>query len=221
MRRAIDEGRLADARLIDFAASVAIGGVAAFIMVAVRRNLSLPVAVRPYLGAPPLAFPLFTLAAMALGSFLGRRVLVLYQLTKFALVGGSSFLIDLGVLNVLINLTGRPQGPHATSFKAMSFLVAMSWNFPWNKLWTFGAASRGGTGRQFVEFFIVSSMGLFINVSCFALINNSIGPLGGIPPRTWANIAAGAAAVISPLWNFLGYKFVVFRRVPGEPITPA
>lgn len=196
----------------DAIASLVIGGMAALLMLAISRNLSLPAAATPYLTPFLIVFPLVTLGIIAVGSSLGRRARILYQFTKYVLVGGLNFLIDLGVLNFLIALTNRSRGGYANAFKAASCLVAMTWSFFWNKFWTFGSVSTARAGHQFLKFFAVSAAGLLINVACFSIINNSIGPPGGIPPRTWANVAAMGSGVISILWNFLGYRFVVFRR---------
>ncbi len=48
-------------------------------------------------------------------------------------------------------------------------------------------------------------------VAAFAIFN-ALGPAGGIPLKTWASIAAGGAAIVGLVWNFIGYKFLVFRR---------
>lgn len=196
---------------VDALASLFIGGMAAVLMLAVSRNLLLPSAVTLHLTSFLVAFPLLTLAAIAVGSLLGRRVRVLYQFTKYALVGGLNFLVDLGVLNLLIAVTDTAHGAYANMLKAISFLVAMTWSFFWNKFWTFGSPSASRAGRQFIGFVMVSAVGLLINVAAFAVINNNVALGGGIPPRTWANVAAAGAAVTSIFWNFLGYKFVVFE----------
>jgi putative flippase GtrA len=196
----------------DAVVSLVIGGMAALLMLAVSQGLALPAAARPYLAPVLLAFPLVTLAAIALGSFVGRRVGVVYQFTKYALVGGLNFLLDLGVLNVLITVTSISQGAYANGLKAISFLVAVTWSYFWNRFWTFSSASASRPGRQFVKFFVVSAAGILINVSAFAVINGPFWAHRGIPARTWANVAAAGASLTSVLWNFLGYKFVVFRR---------
>ena len=131
----------------DAIASLVIGGMAALLMLAISRNLSLPAAATPYLTPFLIVFPLVTLGTIAVGSFLGRRARILYQFTKYVLVGGLNFLIDLGVLNLLIALTNISQGAYANAFKAASCLVAMTWSFFWNKFWTFGALSTARAGR--------------------------------------------------------------------------
>lgn len=202
-------------KISDLAASIVIGEVAALLMVAISRNVTLPQGITPYIAWLPVAFPILTLIAMVVGSLLGRWVAVLYQLTKFTLVGGSNFLIDLGTLNVLIAFSGVATGFYANVFKALSFLVAVIWSFFWNKFWTFSARSVEHAGRQFTEFFAVTVVSFLINLGVFALLNDFVGARGGINPPTWASLSAAGAAVIGLIWNFIGYKFVVFRKEQG------
>ena len=51
-----------------------------------------------------------------------------------------------------------------------------------------------------------------INVAVASFIVNVIEPPGHISPRLWANIGAFSATLISVLWNFWGYKFIVFKK---------
>ena len=197
---------------IDIIVSLVIGEAAALLMLVIGRNLGLPSGLARLLLWLPLVFPLFTLAVVAVGSVLGRYRLGFYQLAKFALVGGLNFLIDLGVLNLLIAATAVTAGFYANAFKAAAFLAAMTSSFLWNKFWTFRSLSSEHAVRQFAGFFVVSLVGLGINVAVFAVLNDAVGPRGGIDARTWANISAAGAAVVGLLWNFLGYKFLVFRR---------
>ncbi|RJQ37807.1 GtrA family protein [Candidatus Parcubacteria bacterium] len=197
----------------DVFGSIVIGIVAGFLMYLIGTNLpDLAPAVRDWLWVLPIGFPVATLVAMVVGSFIGRRIPVVYQLTKFLLVGGQNFLIDLGVLNLLIASTGIEQGTEIVVFKAVSFVVAVIASFFWNKFWTFRSLSVERAGFQFFEFFIVSAIGLGINTGSFALANNVVGAQYGLSPEAWANVSAGIAAIIGLMWNFIGYKFIVFRR---------
>ena len=197
---------------VDAVASLVIGELAALLMLAIGRNIALPIQVRSLLPWLPFTFPLLTLAVMAAGTFVARRIAFGYQFTKFVLVGGLNFLIDLGVLNLLIFSTGITSGFYAVSFKAVAFLVAVTSSFLWNKFWTFRSLSIEHVGAQFAEFFAVTAVGFLINVGSFALLNDFIGPQAGIDAKTWASVAATGAGVTGLVWNFLGYKFFVFRR---------
>lgn len=196
---------------VDIFSSLIIGEAAALLMIIISGNIALPPAATRYIRFLPYAFPVFTLAVMVVGSLLGRVMPFFYQLAKFGLVGGLNFLVDLGVLNFLIAVTGTATGFEANVFKALAFLTATISSFLWNKFWTFHALSVDDAGKQFIQFLIISVAGFFINVGTFAIVNSYIGPQGGIDVKTWASVSAGGAAIVGLAWNFIGYKFFVFN----------
>ncbi|MBI4132220.1 MAG: GtrA family protein [Candidatus Sungbacteria bacterium] len=196
----------------DVIISLVIGEVAALLMFAVGRNLDLPSGFARLLPWLPFTFPLFTLAVISGGAWLGQYRFGFYQLAKFGLVGGLNFLIDLGALNLLLAVAGVTVGFYAVASKAAAFLAALASSFLWNKFWTFRSLSTTDIGPQFAGFFAVTIGGLIINVGVFAFLSGTVGPRGGIDARTWANVSAAGAAVVGLAWNFLGYKMVVFRK---------
>lgn len=154
------------------------------------------------------------------------KSLVLYQVIKFSMVGMLNTLIDLGILNILIWLSGIASGPAYSIFKGISFTAAVVNSYFCNKFWTFrkerdcprrglslsscekeAAASEG----DFVKFLAVALAGLLINVGVASLVVNLIGPCFGLSEKIWANAGAVAASLIGLAWNFLGYKFWVFK----------
>jgi len=126
-----------------------------------------------------------------------RRPASWWQLLKFGLVGGSGYLINLGVFAFLsANL-----GVHHLVAAVGAFVVAVSSNFFWNRHWTF-AAGHGHAGFQAARFFAVSVAALLINLIVLeALVGGtSMGELGA---------QAIAVAVAMP-FNFLGNKLWTF-----------
>jgi len=136
---------------------------------------------------------------------------IIKQAMKFILVGILNTLIDLGVLNLLIWLSGIAAGPFYSVFKGISFVAAVINSYLLNKFWTFRKKETGGVKREFSQFFIVSVIGFGINVGVASLVVNVIGPQFGISVKLWANIGAVCATFVSMIWNFLGYKFIVFK----------
>lgn len=197
---------------VDVIIGLVIGEIAALLILAISRNITLPQTVYPLLPWLPIGFPTATFFAIAVGTAVGKRFPAGYQFVKFALVGGANFLLDLGTLNFLIAATGISSGFFASVFKAIAFLVAVISSFIGNRFWTFHALSVEHPMRQFFAFFTVSTVGLLINVAVFSFLNDGVGPSGGIEPKTWANISALGAAITVLLWNFFGYKFLVFRK---------
>lgn len=91
-----------------------------------------------------------------------RAVLVRYrELLKFAIVGGTTFVIDNGVW-YLLKLTVLE--PKPTTAKAIAILVAMIVNYTLNREWSF--RTRGGRERhhEAALFFLFSGIALVINV---------------------------------------------------------
>jgi dolichol-phosphate mannosyltransferase len=120
------------------------------------------------------------------------------QLVKFGVVGASGYVVNLAVYTLLLKAAGL----HYVAAATGSFLLAASWNYWWNRTWTF-RAQRGHFGIQGMRFFIVSATVYGANVGVLAaLVSSGLG-----------KIVAQALAIIlvTPL-NFLGNKLWSFRR---------
>jgi len=144
---------------------------------------------------------------------LGQGRNVLYQFAKFTAIGAANMAIDIGLLNLMILETGAHRGAYYAVFKALSFSVALLHSYTWNRFWTFEAGGGGQAGRQFILFAGVSGTALVINVISASIVVEFVGPsLKGFTPGVWANLGAVSALAITVFWNFLGYKFLVFKN---------
>lgn len=135
------------------------------------------------------------------------RSATLAQIIKFLTVGVSNTLVDLGILNVLIFVTGTASGLPFTIFKGISFLVAVTNSYFWNKRWTFRSDRK-----VFSQFFTIAFIGLGLNVGTASFVVNIIGPQFDLQERIWANVGALAGTLAVMTWNFTGYKFIVFKK---------
>lgn len=174
-------------------------------------NIGLPSFLQS-LGSVGVSVGLFVLAitGFLVLYFFGRWLTILRQIAKFVIVGGLNTLLDLAILNILIASSGIASGVSFNFFKGISFLAAVTNSYFWNKYWTFESKDR--KELQFIQFIVISAVGLFINVGVASFIVNTIGAPGATSPALWANIGALTATAASLIWNFLGYKFIVFRR---------
>lgn len=154
---------------------------------------------------------IFTPSGYLVAYWLSRRWPVMIQFVKFGIVGGLNALIDLGVLNLLIGLTGVSTGIGYSAFKSTSFLVAVTNSYFWNKFWTFRSTEESSAG-ELVKFLLVNLGGFAINVGAASFVVNVIGAPAGISASLWANIGAVSAVFFTLFWNFIGMKFIVFRR---------
>src|SRR5215468_7397889 len=81
------------------------------------------------------------------------------QLGKFCVVGAVGYLINLAVYDALLHA-----GLHYLLAATCSFLVAVSSNYTWNRLWTF-REHRGHVGIQGMRFLVVSLAALGANLA--------------------------------------------------------
>jgi dolichol-phosphate mannosyltransferase len=119
------------------------------------------------------------------------------ELAKFCTVGATGYVINLTVYAVLLRVAGLHYLPAAVC----SFLVAVTNNYTWNRLWTF-RGRRGHFAYQGLRFLVVSTAALALNlVFLRALVALGV-----------AKIPAQAIAVVlvTPV-NFLANKLWSFR----------
>ena len=170
----------------------------------------------PYLEATLLLFPALAVLGIRIAAIFGQQFSVLFQAAKFLLVGVLNTLVDLGILNLLIAASGITAGIGFSIFKGFSFLIAVGNSYLWNKYWTFGEKKSKqdfiAQGKEFTQFLIVSGIGFFLNVGTASAVVNFISPQFGLSARAWPTVGALAGTLVVMTWNFLGYKFVVFKR---------
>ena len=130
---------------------------------------------------------------------LGRRA-NWFQLTRFAIVGASGYVVNLGVYTLLV----KGVELHYLLAAVCSFLVAVTNNYTWNRLWTF-RGQRGHVAYQGLRFFVVSTVALGANLLVLATLVQ-LG-LGKVPAQ------AIAIVLVTPL-NFVGNKLWSFRPTP-------
>jgi dolichol-phosphate mannosyltransferase len=119
------------------------------------------------------------------------------QLFKFGVVGGSGYLINLGVFAFL---SGNLGVYHAVAAIG-AFCVAVTSNFLWNRYWTFGPG-EGLAHMQAVRFLVVSVGCLAINLILLEAI---------VAKTSISELAAQAIAVaVAMPFNFLGNKLWTF-----------
>ncbi len=120
------------------------------------------------------------------------------QLVKFCVVGATGYLVNLWVFSLLVLVAEIHYVPAAIC----SFLVAVTNNYTWNRIWTF-RAQRGHVGYQGMRFFVVSTLALCANLAVlYALVQ-----IGA--PEVLAQ--AIAIILVTPV-NFIGNKLWSFGR---------
>ena len=158
-----------------------------------------------------VSFPILAVIGLWVSWCLGKRFVWIFQLAKYLLIGVLATITDLGVLNFLMLASGVTFGLWYSAFKGISFIVATCAKYFGDKFWAFEKMEKKGMGKEFSQFFIVTLIGLGLNVGVASLVVNMIGPQFGLSETLWANIGGIAAAFGVTAWNFIGYKFIVFK----------
>jgi putative flippase GtrA len=120
------------------------------------------------------------------------------QLAKFCAVGASGYVVNLAVYTALLNGADVDYRVAATG----SFVVAVTNNYLWNRLWTF-RHSRGHFAFQGVRFFVVALIAYVGNlVILTVLVELGLGEI----------LSQAIAIVLVTPANFIGNKLWSFRR---------
>ena len=118
------------------------------------------------------------------------------QLVQFCLVGATGYAVNLWVFSFLVLVADVHYIPAAVC----SFLVAVTNNYAWNRLWTF-RAERGHLAYQGLRFLVVSTLALGANLLVlYALVQAGL---------TEVVAQAIAIVLVTPV-NFVGNKLWSF-----------
>ena len=153
------------------------------------------------------------MAALALwvASLLGKKFVSIYQLAKFLLIGVVATIFDLGTLGLFLAASGVSSGLGFDIFKGISFVVATVLKYIPDKYWAFKKKETTNVTKEFMQFFAVTLIGFIINVFTADFIVR-LGPQFGLPAGLWANLGGIGAVLVTFAWNFIGYKFIVFKK---------
>lgn len=157
-----------------------------------------------------IVLPILAIVGLFVADFIGRKIYLIWQFAKFALVGILNTAIDFGILNLLIFLTGVTQGIGIFFMAATSFSVATTNSYFWNREFTFGSKKKAA--QSFPIFLTITVIGLLINSSVVYFLSTYIFPHLIANPNLRPNVAKVIATGTTMFWNFTGYKLLVFKK---------
>ena len=197
----------------DFSFVAFIGAAFALFAIPILTNLNLPFINLSFavIVGMVVFFVVFAMLALAVAGVIARHIPVALQLAKFVAVGAFNTFLDWGVYSLLMLVTQVYAGSGILLFKIISFGVAVIGGYLWNKYWTFNATDKS-TANEMTLFLTVSVIGATINASLTWLIIQLFTGTQIVTPQQLAQLAAGVATLASMLWNFLGYKLIVFKK---------
>ncbi|GAB4003180.1 GtrA family protein [Nocardioides ultimimeridianus] len=133
---------------------------------------------------------------------------------RFAVVGGSAFLVDLGAFNLarlVVHL-----GPLTS--KVVAVAVATTFAYVANRAWTFAhrgsSRERIGVAGEYALFFVLNAVGMLIALACLATSYYLLGLRSTLDQNISAN---GVGLVLGTLFRYWSYRRWVFPETAAEP----
>lgn len=134
----------------------------------------------------------------------------IYEFVKFLVAGALNTVLDFAVLNYLCFVFNVFSGELIVLFNLVSFSLAVINSYFLNKFWTFKKQGRSNLAELF-SFLAVSIVANLINTTLVFLGTTFLKHV--VSDYLWLNFIKFIAILISTIFNFLGYKFFVFKKV--------
>lgn len=128
-----------------------------------------------------------------------------HNFVRYLFVGGSTFIIDEGLL-VLLHGMAAVSLPLATT---AAYIVAFVYNFSLNRWWTFSASANQSLRKHIVPYGILFAFNLITAVILVSLLSHVM------------NYALAKVLVVAlqTSWNFVIYKNYIFTGEKETPVT--
>ncbi len=121
---------------------------------------------------------------------------------RFSLVGGIGFLVDAGLLILLLETTGM--GPFVA--RLFSYLGAATTTWALHRHHTFAEADRHDPARQWMRFVSVNAVGALINYGVYSALILSFDGFRAVPVA-----ALAVASVLALAFNYAASRRFVFN----------
>lgn len=160
----------------------------------------------------PISFPILALFAVWLSDLIGKKYLFVYQLAKFLLTGAFFAIFDLIILNILMGWLGieKEEVLKYAIFVAISFTIVTIFKYFANKYWAFEKLEKERMEKEFGIFFLVTAISGLIQIGVASLAFKIL--VSFMSSLLAGNVGKIVGIVVASAWNFLGYKFFVFKK---------
>jgi putative flippase GtrA len=131
----------------------------------------------------------------------------LLEVVRFCAVGGTAFVVDVGLFNLLRFGPGELLGEKPLTAKVISVTVSVLVAWLGNRYWTFASSRRESQMRELTMFALVNLGGMAIAVGCLAVSHYALGFTSPLADNIAAN---GVGLVLGTAFRYLCYRYLVF-----------
>lgn len=126
------------------------------------------------------------------------------EIVLFAVGGVIGLLVDAGVVQALVSLAGW----NAYLARLVSFLMAATVTWGWNRHWTFAGRSSGHRAHaEWLHWIALMSAGALVNYGIYVLLMQVFPSLA-----RWPAVPAAGGSAVAALVNFSAARAVLFRK---------
>lgn len=156
--------------------------------------------------------------------FTGETENTFIQFFRYCFVGGFAFVVDFGVLTLLVEWFSVSHVVAAT----ISFIVGLATNYILSTFWIFKKSNVNNRLAEFAVFALIGVVGLLINDGIIWLFQDFLGTnliLGGsqaiengelkyyiFGTVQYYMVGKIAATAVSFVWNFVARKLILFSK---------
>ncbi len=191
-----------------------VGAVTAVFLIPILISLTGLPKLQQYAGYEWIVIPLLPvlfLVGYQVGLLLFGKRAVMREIMRFALIGLSNFAVDTGSNLTLLSFIPvvTSSDPIFWTVNALGVSVAIGNSFFWNRLWTFGEVKQNQE-NTLIKFLIVSIGAIVINTTVVSVALKLL-YVANFPSYAIPTVKV-MATVVSMTWNFVGYKYLVFKK---------
>lgn len=130
----------------------------------------------------------------------------LVEMARFLAVGGVSFVVDMGLLNLLVYGPGHLFANKPVTAKIIATVVATVVSWLGNRHWTFAEHRSSQRGREVVVYGVINAVAALIPSATLYIALYWLGLTGQLV----VNVATVIGIVIGTVVRYVGYKLWVF-----------
>ncbi|RPF25934.1 putative flippase GtrA [Georgenia muralis] len=134
------------------------------------------------------------------------------ELVRFLAVGGSAYVVDVGLFNLLRFGPGELLGDKPLTAKVVSVTVAVVVAWLGNRYWTFAGSRQPSRRRELTMFALVNLGGMAIAVGVLAMSHYVLGFTSPLADNIAAN---GVGLVLGTAFRYVCYRYLVFTADGG------
>ena len=202
----------------DLIIALVVGELIAWLIWPVWMNLGILQNYWQWRWALLIVLPVLSVLGVMVANYIGKWVKIFQQFAKYGLIGVLNTLLDFAVLNLLSYTFHVYSGTSLILINVFSFLAANINSYFWNKYWTFQSQNKKVAG-ELLKFFTVSIIGFLLNSAILWSFTTVMEPALGLSPQIWENVAKLIATGVYIVWNFIGYKLIVFKEKTENQIS--